>query len=207
MVFTDRRTVWRFLTCFQNEGTQRVYLAAWRKAHVLCTFPRPWGNCPMLRDVRKGLRMSRPIRSERSCIRKEVFSVFCAPRSHQAIFAPSRAVCLRMPIPVAGVPRELLGQVSPCSTHARRGTNTIRFGPILRGRTDQSACILAPCVCKGSDPLICLHRWALWCFKRFGTFLHRQLFVCGLWHFSGALREDLRSIRFPPGSGAARDTL
>ena len=32
MVLVNRQTVQRFSTCFQNEGTQRVYLAAWRKA-------------------------------------------------------------------------------------------------------------------------------------------------------------------------------
>ena len=30
----------------------------------------------------------------------------------------------------------------------------VRSGPI-RWKTEESACILAPCVCKGSDPLIC----------------------------------------------------
>ena len=49
-------------------------------------------------------------------------------------------------------------------------------------------------------------------------FFHRQLFDCELWHFSGALWEDVRSIRIPLesasktgshafGHGAARDTL
>ena len=68
-------------------------------------------------------------------------------------------------------------------THTRRGTNMVRSAPIRR-KTDQSAYILAPCVCKGSDPFICAHRYALWCFGPYGRFfLHRQLFDCGLWHF------------------------
>ena len=51
-VLVDRQTVYRFTTCFQNEGTQRVHLAAWRKAQVLCTLPYPCGNCWILRDLR-----------------------------------------------------------------------------------------------------------------------------------------------------------
>ena len=49
MVLADRQTVHRFTPCFQNEGTQRVYLPAWRKAHVLCPLPWPRGNCSIVR--------------------------------------------------------------------------------------------------------------------------------------------------------------
>ena len=52
MVLADRQTVYRFTTCFQNEGTQRVHLAAWRKLHVLCPLPWPRGNCSIVRGLR-----------------------------------------------------------------------------------------------------------------------------------------------------------
>ena len=58
-----------------------------------------------------------------------------------------------MPIPVASsecTPWTILFG----STHARRGAKMVRSGPIRR-KTEESACTRAPCVWKGSDPLIC----------------------------------------------------
>ena len=118
MVLADRQTAERFSTCFQNEGTQRVYLAAWRKAHVLCTLPWPCGNCPISRELR------------------------CHDPSGRSSLAFARKFQCLSPGKPGFEPRGIFAYqfLSPS---------------LLRWKTDQSACILAPCACKGSAPSIC----------------------------------------------------
>ena len=62
MIPTSAPTVWKLAAIINNANSLKVYLAAWRKAHILMGARWPCESCAVLRDIKRGIRNLMPPR-------------------------------------------------------------------------------------------------------------------------------------------------
>ena len=216
MIPANPQTAWRLASIVSNDNSLKVYLAAWRKAHILMGFGWPCESCAVLRDIKHGIRNLMAPRLQRPCIR--ALRLRCLIATAVAQRAPFRAAsyCFAYQF-LLRVPNELLRQFKPCMFTIEPGTNCVRVGPLQR-KTERNAYVMAPCICNSGGRIACAHVWASWLLRRFEASSSKLVFFTKYETFVRELRADLISIDVPSAEanlvgshafrhGAARDIL
>ena len=216
LVPTTKSSIWRFAALLSNELSLRVYLAAWRKAHILSGFMWPCEACIVLRDIRKGVRNSMGMRGPRPCIRARRwlalvrYAVLQGAWKRAARYVFAYQFLLR-------VPSELLRQFRPRLLTIEPSSKSVRFGPLQR-KTSTGEVLVAPCICNTGGRLVCAHVWAEWVVSVVAADCPSLFLTCGYEEFVQGLRGDLASVGVPTVEaqtvashafrhGAARDLL
>ena len=166
MIPASRQSIWRFSSLISNESSLRVYLAAWRKAHILAGFWWPCEACLILRDIRRGVRNLMPARGPRPCIRAQRLVALVAVAVKQEAWRRAARYVFAYQF-LLRVPSELLRQFQPALLSVDEQSHRVSFGPIQR-KTVQNSTLVAPCICRYNAALACAHQWALWVLSQTG---------------------------------------
>jgi len=216
MIPASRQSIWRFAALISNASSLKVYLAAWRKAHILSGFYWPCEACPILRDIRKGVANMMAVRGLRPRIRARrlIALVYVAVRRGAWATACRYALSYQY---LLRVPSELLAQFTISLLHVDPSTGFTALGP-LRRKTSRSETLYAPCICNSNGAFVCAHKWATWALRKFETTPTALVLATPYGAFLRELRADLVAIGVPAeeaqrvGShafrhGAAKDLL